>query len=62
MNTNLPLAADEQDCPDCDGTGQEWHGRFDNRYGCERCGGAGVIPTSDLTTDEAELILERATA
>ena len=64
MNTydTLPLSDTEFDCPDCSGTGQEWHGRFDNRHACERCGGAGLIPMTDLTTDEAELITERATA
>lgn len=45
----------DTDCPDCGGSGIEWP---KGRHACTRCGGAGVIPTVDLTDTERDRILE----
>lgn len=45
----------DTDCPDCGGSGIEWP---KGRHACDRCGGAGVIPTVDLTDTERDRILE----
>lgn len=49
----LPIGPDETDCPDCLGGGLDAKGRWQ----CERCSGAGVIPTRDLTNNEVAVLI-----